>query len=243
MNFVRIIFLLAVVFSSTAHGATFTWTGAISTDWFNTNNWNPNGVPGGADTAIISSGTALVGSATNVGTVNLSGGAINASAGLIVSNAFNWTGGSVAGTLTISTNATLDLNRPGNLLDMPGGTIINNGAAVWTGGTIRGNGGTIVTNNGSWLAQTDDRFNSDYGGTPNFYNNGAFTKSPTTGTTTFSGVAFYNTGTVNVQSGTLNLSGGVYNTGAVNVQSGTLNLSSGGIFDGNFQAGAGTTIQ
>ena len=223
MKFIRKLFLLAFVLTGTAQGATFTWTGAVSTDWFNTNNWNPLGVPGGADTAIISSGTPVVGSATNVGTVNLSGGTLNASAGLVVSNAFNWTGGFIAGALTIDTNATFDFNRPGNNLDMPGATLINNGTVIWNGGSIRGSGGTIYTNNGSWLAQTDDRINSDYGGAPTFYNNGIFTKSPTTGTTTFAGLAFYNTGTVNVQSGTLNLSGG-------------------GIFDGNFQAGAGATI-
>jgi len=43
--------------SGAAQGAGFTWTGAVSSDWFNTNNWTPHGVPGGSDTAVITGGS------------------------------------------------------------------------------------------------------------------------------------------------------------------------------------------
>ena len=36
-----------------AHATRFTWTGAVSTDWFTPRNWRPVGVPGANDAAII----------------------------------------------------------------------------------------------------------------------------------------------------------------------------------------------
>ena len=84
--------------------------------------------------------------------------------------------------------------------------MVNNGVLVWDGGTLYGNQNTVITNNGTWLAETDDSF---YGnGVFTFYNNGIFTKSPTTGTTLINSVVFDNSGTVNVQTGTINFNYG-----------------------------------
>jgi hypothetical protein len=47
-----ILLALALVFA-VAHSATKTWTGATSTAWGTSTNWNPNGAPGSSDSAYI----------------------------------------------------------------------------------------------------------------------------------------------------------------------------------------------
>jgi len=227
-------------------GTTYFWNGAVSNDWFNTANWTPASTPGPLDTAVITNGSPVVGTATIVGSVNLAGNAtLYATAGLTVSNQFNWLGGGVIGQLTMASTATLLLNDPGNSLSLSGATIINNGAAVWTGGTLVCDSNTIVTNNGNWRAETDDQFSSPGGAGAVFYNAGAFTKSPSTGTSSFSGVAFDNSGEVNVFSGTLAVgSGGILGGSFLASNNATINFSGGGLLSGLFTAesGAGITL-
>src|SRR6267143_4297369 len=91
-RFLGLIWVLLIAVTS-AQSAAFTWTGSASTDWFNPGNWNPSGVPGSTDTAVISSGTAQVGTATNVGTVNLSGGTLTGSGDITINGSLNWSGG------------------------------------------------------------------------------------------------------------------------------------------------------
>ena len=76
-------------------------------------------------------------------------------------------------------------------------------------------------------------------GAPSQINNaGTFTKSGGAGTTRFH-IAFNNTGAVNVQSGTLSLSGGGTSSGSFDVSDGsTLQISSGV----SFVAGASVTV-
>lgn len=211
------------------HAASFTWTGSVSGDWFNPTNWNPQGVPGGADTAVISGGSPTLSTATNVGTVNLSGGTLSASGVLTVSNLFNWTAGAVNGELVVSTNATLNLNYPGNYLYMQDAAIVNNGTVAWNGGTLYCDSNTRLTNNGLWLAQSDDSIYNPYGGPGVFCNNGTLTKSPTTHATQFSGVSMLNFGTVNAESGLIYLNSGGYLDGSFNATN-AANVLAGGTF-------------
>ena len=196
----------------------------------------PQGTPGSLDTAVINSGSPVVGTATNVNFVALGGsGTLNATAGLTVSNQFDWTGGSLTGELIVAANGTLDLNNPGGNLLMYNATIVNNGTVVWDGGTLYGNQNTGITNNGTWQAETDDTF---YGnGVFTFYNNGIFTKSPSAGTTTFNSVAFDNSGTVNVNSGTLTLTdGGVFGGAFLAASNTSVTFSGGGYLNGAYTA-------
>jgi Bacterial Ig domain/Protein of unknown function (DUF642)/Divergent InlB B-repeat domain len=234
---------ILLVSSGILKAASFTWTGSASTDWFNTNNWNPKAIPGPTDTAVINSGTANVGSsATNVGTLNLSGGTLNGSGSLVISNAFNWSGGSLGGNLTISSNATFNLSGTG-VRDLPSATLVNYGTAVWTGGQMRGNGSTVITNAGLWISQTDDQINNAYGGTPTFYNSGTFRKTTTTGNSYFSGINFIGSGIVEVQTGTLNFNGGGTFGGSYSAANGSaLKLNGGGSLQGTFSSATGADI-
>ena len=216
--------LISLAFIQSAIAASYTWNGSVSSDWYNPTNWTPQGTPGTNDTATISTGTVSVGTAGLVGTLNVSGSAtVNATAGLTAVTSFDWTGGSVAGLLTVASNATFELNDPGGNLFLYNGTLVNNGTAVWNGGTIYFNAFTMVTNNGSWLAQTDDAINNGSGGSPTFYNNGAFKKSPATGTTAINSIVFSN-------------------TGSVDALTGTINFDCSGFLDGTFSASAGAQI-
>src|SRR5216683_2238251 len=63
--------LLALI--SRGHAATINWTNAASGGWNTAANWNPNSVPGAADTAIITNAgvTVSLNGATTVGAIIL----------------------------------------------------------------------------------------------------------------------------------------------------------------------------
>ena len=69
----------------------YTWTGAVSSDWFTAGNWMPNGVPGVLDTVTLA----------NNGTINLGAGGVSINSLTNVSGTIQGTG-----TLTV-TNSTL----------------------------------------------------------------------------------------------------------------------------------------
>jgi choice-of-anchor C domain-containing protein len=233
--------VLLLGLASRTWAGTFTWNGSAGGDWSAPANWTPNGVPGPADTAIITNGSPVISAATNVGSVQLSGNtSLTANAALSVVSQFNWNGGSVAGQLIIASSASFNLNNPGSSLSLAGATIVNNGAAVWSGGTLDGDSSTLVTNNGSWIAASDDTFANPGGVGAAFYNNGAVIKSATTGMSTFSGVAFNNNGEVNVGSGTLTLAAGGSLGGSFTASNtAVINFSGGGLLKGVFTAQMG----
>src|SRR5271154_1237484 len=118
MRFFRKALFLLVTFlftcSQVLKAATFTWTGSASTDWFNTNNWSPVGLPGSNDT------------------VNFNSGTINLSAPVAINAQFNWAGGSLTGDpLTVTSNGMLNINGSGGkaLYNI----LTNAGAVTWTG--------------------------------------------------------------------------------------------------------------
>jgi hypothetical protein len=92
----------------------------------------------------------------------------------------------------------------------------------WTGGQLRtGNGGSF-TNNGTFNDSASNSVNNPWGGSATFTNSSTGEYSHTgSGTTTFSGVPFANSGTIRITAGALDFSGGFTNTG------GTLLLSGG----------------
>ncbi len=141
-----------------------------------------------------------------------------------------WTGGFMVGpgittipvgaTLTMSGTAEKDLGRE----------IDNSGTATWTGTGPIGSGNGAIFNNlagGVFDVQNDAGFFYNCGslcGTAATFNNaGTFQKTAGTGTTGFITTLFNNTGTVTVQSG-------------------TLNLAAGGTGNGSFTGAAGTTL-
>ena len=176
--------------------------------------------------------------------LNITSGTINGVGGLTATRTVNWTGGTIAtgGTTVIAAGATLNVSG-GGWKDLQG-VLENDGTANWTGGTIQLSGGTI-NNNGSWTANSSSTLQM-LGGTVagNAFNNnatGTFTQQgtgTTQFTTSYTGVAFNNAGSVNVTQGTLVLNSGGSNSAAINVSGGAAATFSGD----NYTHAAGSSL-
>ena len=170
--------------------ATFTWNGSLSSDWFNSTNWIPVGVPASTDT------------------VNFTTGTISLTSPVTRSGVFNWAGGTLSGNpLTIASGGLLNINGSVSLE-----SVLTNGGTV----TMTGPAYLSVYNNtniyfgrifnlagGLWDIQTNATIACQYCVGNEFFNNaGTFRKSQGSGTATIS-VAFTNTATVSAQVGIL----------------------------------------
>ena len=173
----------------------------------------PAGVPGPLDEAnILNGGTVNLSTNITIGYLNLASGTMNGAGLLSVSNTFYWTGGSVYCPVMIQTNSQMIMAGSSQLNLF--GVLTNAGTVNWGGtGSLRvynygpaGYTGGIVNLAGGVFNALGDQVMSIYEGGEYFNNYGLFEKSPTTGTTTI-GVIFNNSGTVNVQSGTIDFNG------------------------------------
>ena len=103
---------LLFVAGSSARATTYNWITAIGGGWNTSTNWNPIGVPGATDTAIITNAgvTVLLNTATTIGAIIL--------------------GTNGPGTVTLSlNNQTLALNGPFTV-NPSGSFIVDSGALV-----------------------------------------------------------------------------------------------------------------
>ena len=112
-------------------------------------------------------GTNMVENAGNLVGNNVINGALNWQAG-------NWNS---ATSVTLATNATVIVAGGAGNNDMSATVVTNNGTVAWSSGTIRGGSGTTIYNYGLWNAQSDQTFNSAFGGANTFNNLGTFRKS------------------------------------------------------------------
>src|SRR5262245_39704055 len=239
---VLMLFMLATL-HRTAWGDDIAWKNPVSGNWGTPSNWNPAQVPDAADNAIITvsgtytvtldvtatvtavtlggaSGTQTLAIGANAltltgpstvdtqGVLNMSGGVLSGGDDLTVNGAFNWSGGTQSGTGTTTIGATGTLTIDGEVGLQR--RVINNGTTVWSAGRIGAQNGTF-TNNNAFSAEGDDSV-ADFGGSNAFNNTGTLTKSPGAGSTTVN-IPFNNSGTVNVNSGTLVLNEGGIGTG------------------------------
>jgi hypothetical protein len=211
--------------------STTTWTGlGANTNWSMTANWS-NGVPAAGDTVIFNNtsgshnqstvdaafaGTVasldltwngtltLARSLTVTQEMTLANGTVSGSGDLTITT-FNWSGGAaMAGSGSTTVPANGHLNLDGNANKSLNRTLNNFGKWTYTGnGGISGSG--AINNSNSF----EDQGNFTLSGALVFNNSGTYTKSPGTNTTKFQDtVAFNNTGTVIVASGTLDVAGG-----------------------------------
>src|SRR5690606_23964281 len=161
------------------------------------------------------SGTGVV---TVGGVASLSGGTQTGTGTTILSG-----GGSINGNIGLDEGRTLRIGNGINpsTVDWTGGSINLN-----AGGTGNAQAGILSTAVGGVLNATSNNLitANNFGGVEDgssarFDNAGTFRKSAGTGSTLVQ-VQFNNTGTVQVQSGTVNLSGGGTHTGSFDVSTG-----------------------
>jgi len=212
---------------TTATGTSFAFTGGTQT---------LNGATfTGTGLGRIAGGTVIVNGTVTAENFELASGTLDG-AGTFASTVLSWTGGDMFGSGPTNVASTAVLNISGADFKSLGRNLNNAGTATWSGtGRIRA-GNSVAFNNqvgALFNAQNDQQFVHEFGGAPVFTNAGTFRKSVGTGTTTFSGVPFNNSGpvgeappgTVEVQTGTLVLAGGGTSGG------GTFTVASGAIFD------------
>ncbi|HZM01547.1 MAG TPA: Ig-like domain-containing protein [Candidatus Saccharimonadales bacterium] len=163
----------------------------------------------------------LKGGTFTLGPAFQNGGAINnltnqgatLSGAYTVTGTMTWLSGAANGSLTIASNATLNL--PGSAIELGNCAFTNNGTVVWSSGQIHGNAATLFINNGLCLASANNYFDNGDGGVFGATNNGVFRNL--SGTTTFSGATFANFGLVDVEGGAVTFNYGGTLAGTYNV--------------------------
>jgi len=169
---------------------------------------------------VVSSGVLRVNRSASAQNVELSGGEVGGT-GTLTSTGFVWTGGTMSGTgvTVIPVGATLAIRGAADKY-LNARTLNNAGTVTWTGGNLNAYG-TVINNQVGALfdAQSDAVLNRYCFTVPcpaatTFNNAGTFRKSVGTGTTTVGSLfAFNNSGTVDLQTGTLKINGN-YSPGA-----------------------------
>ena len=195
----------------------------------------------------LSAGSLIVNANGSTQTLNLSGsGVLDGSGAVGVTSALNWTAGTMqgTGTTTVANTATLTMSTSGTKTLSDPRVLVNNGSAVWSGGTVTYPGSTkggVFNNAGTFDIQTDGNF------FPGLINSGTLTKSAGTGVTRLGFNAandlVNNTGVMNVNSGTLQLTTNGTHTGAFNVAGGAtleFNVGTHTLSNASSLAGAGT---
>lgn len=176
----------------------------------------------------VSGGTLSVGMGINANAdkLALTSGSMTGAGNLDVRGEFEWSGGTVtgAGTTTVTSAGTLDVNGSAAKTMSSNRQLVNNGSGTWTGtGTWFMNTGAVFTNGATGVFDFQNNANYTLSVLPvaSISNAGTIRKTVATGTSTVgSNIAFNNTGTLDSQSGIISLQGGGTNTGLFSCSSG-----------------------
>jgi RHS repeat-associated protein len=185
----------------------------------------------------IAFGSLAIAAASTISNLNLSSGTLTGAGALTVTGVLNWTGGTMsgAGTTTVAQGGTLNLAGD---LRLDARTLANVGTATWSLNPgvftqfFMADSATIENQAGATFTITGDVPLFASGTAPETFNNAGTlirTGRTATGAARFSGIALNNTGSVQVQSGTLDLAGGGDSTGSFQVAAdATLTFDTGG---------------
>jgi len=177
------------------------------------------------------------------GAVNLSNGTLGGSTPVMAGGQLTWTGGNIYGNLSANGGS---INVPVSSWLGNGGELINTGNLTWTPNSgPRTGGGTVISNAPSGVISVALNGNNiesyAYGGTTAFYNAGTINVAGA-GQSGVITDPFFNTGTLNINNGTLSFADGGTNSSTINVTGGADLDFSGGTFTstaGSLITGAG----
>jgi hypothetical protein len=171
----------------------------------------------------VNGGTVTANAALDVQNLTLSGGTLTGPATVTVENTFTWTGGTLSGTGDTVLNGASSLS--GGFFSMLGRLVDNNGTATITAGNSIDFTGSGVWNNNvgaTFVLQDSSSLGNFFAGPSSAFNNfGTLNKTGPSGTASI-GVPFNNSGTVDVQVGTLNLGGGGIGSSTFTVEAGAV---------------------
>jgi filamentous hemagglutinin family protein len=212
---------------------------------------NAGAALGGTGTALVSAGTLSVNAPIAFGgNLQMTGGAIDAAAAITLDGTFDWASGTIQGAGILRTNAATNVTGAVTLTDKQwtnAGTVAMTGASRIT---LDGNGATATTivNNGTFTDSSTNASPISQSTTPankSFVNAGTFTKAAGSTAVQNVDIRFDNSGTLDVDSGRLQLTAGGTHSGAL-VLPGVLELGgSASVHDFNANTsvtGAGTLV-
>lgn len=167
-------------------------------------------------------------------------GTLGGAQNVTVLNAMNWTGGNMNGTgrTIIPPGVTLSISNASPII-MTSRTLDIAGTVIWNGTGSMSGSGAVITNEPGALFQIQGPLSASLGNSR--FDNAGTLRITGSGTTSFSGSPLNNFNLVDIQGGTLALSGGGTHSGTMNVPAGTA-ISLGGAFtstSGSFITGAG----
>jgi len=203
---------------------------------------NEGGLFDGSGTVRLTGGNLSADGTTN-GTVyntnvafDMTGGELSGEGKSTIKGTMNWSGGTISiQNLNINSGATMNIEGASTKIIRYGNGNINNSGTVnwWGDGDIKGASMTINNYSGAVFDCHNDAtiyYDGGGGSTFLFNNEGTLKKSAGTGTSDFDNVITHNSGTILVESGTLEFSAGGSNSGTVTVNIGKNMLLNGGIF-------------
>jgi hypothetical protein len=158
------------------------------------------------NTALAIGGGTIIFSGTGVITpslLNFSFGFLQGTMPITVLGPMLWTGGTLGTAATVSANGGLTLSGQNKVLSC---TLVNNGAATWTNGQLACNS-AVFSNSASATLDVlgDGSVFAVNSGTPLLFNDGTLRKTGGAGTASVT-IPFSNSGTVQVNTGTLSFS-------------------------------------
>lgn len=181
---------------------------------------------------LVNGGNVSFFNSVTLSSLTVSNGVLSGPGDVTVAGPLLWTGGAMSGPGRTVANGGLTLSGGGGKT-LNDRTLENAGNALWTGAgsifvfnaaVIQNRAGALFEVQGDALVQGQNSVSP-----PTFNNLGIFRKTSGTGLTSFLGVAFHNQGTIDVQSGRLELSGGGNHVGNFIVADGaTLGFGGGG---------------
>ena len=233
---------LSAHIAATWNGGSGSWTDA--TQWSSGPAYPLNGQPAAGDTyaVALAGGNAIRNAPITIATMNLAGGTISGNSALTVTGAMSWSGGMVQdgdllcnGGLAITGNARL--SGSGAELILAGGQT----ASLTGAGALSLENQATLTNHGTLNARNNAGITEAGIFQSTFTNDGTFTRDTASGTFTVGVTQFGNSGTLNLNSGTLDLLHGITNSGAIQIAAGaTLKTSNASIFNaGSSFSGSG----
>lgn len=176
----------------------------------------------------VSGGTLSVGAGLNANADNLSftSGTVNGTGTLNVRGMLNWSGGTMtaAGITNVTSTGSLNISGTSSKTLSASRQLVNNGTGSWTG-------------TGNWFISGSSLFNNAASGAFDFQNNATITWSTTQGSISNAGLL-----RKTVATGTSAVDVPVTNTGTMNAQTGTINLTSGGMNSNLFSCSSGAAI-
>ncbi len=203
---------------------------------------NPGASFSGAGAAQVSA-TVNVNTDLTVSNLNVSG-TLGGTGNVGVSGTMNWTGGTISGSGQIGSSGVLNITST-NTKTLDGRTLTNSGTGNWSAGLINLYNAAEFRNlaGASFGVQGDLVMAAGSGSGPRSFTNEGILSKVSGALSAAMMLTVNNTGTINVNSGTLALNGGGTSTGTFNTGSGSTLQFGGGTYaveSGSSFTGAGT---